>query len=734
MDKAEDVSMPNKTQDNAQDNIHKIDALLNPRNVVIVGATDKPGNWPQRVWRNLKRFDFPGAVYPLNPARDTVWDTRCYRSFAELPEPPDHLVVLAPAKFVAATLREAAAAGARSATIMTSGFDEAPDAEGQRLGAELRRVIEDTGLAVSGPNCLGNFNAAARFFTMTDDRPQRLTRGPVAVLGQSGGIVMAIKRTLEERGVDTDALITSGNETGLTSADYIAYFAQQAHIKVIACYLESVHDTRPFIAALRAARAAGKHVVVMKLGASDAGRAAAAAHTGALAGSMEAFDAVAGRAGALRVRNLDEMIEAVEFLVHAPIPAGKRLGSLTFSGGMRGLLLDAAEANGLTYAPLSAATHARLSEILSVGSIIGNPLDAGFAALTSADAYIRCVETLLADDEIDILLLQEELPRGPGTERKETNLRAVNALAAKAGKPIAFVSMISYGLTDYSRQLRATLPNLAFLQEVDKCLRTMRAVTLHAENARRPASLAPRTPSREGRALLDRLRAEPGPDTLDEVASKSLLAAYGLRGPREILAQCEDDAAAAAKRIGFPVVAKIVSAALPHKSDMGGVKVGLADEAAVRAAYRSIVASAHAHPDKPDVAGVLIAQMVSGGLELVLGATRDPEMGPVILFGSGGVDLELLRDVALAACPLDEAGALDLIARTRAGTLVGGYRGRPALDRKALVRALIAVSDLMCDSDGAIAQIDVNPFLLLKEGGVALDALVVLDRSASASA
>ena len=315
----------------------KIDALLNPRNVVIVGATDKPGNWPQRVWRNLKRFEYPKPIYPFNPSRDKVWDTRCYRTFAELPEPPDHLVVLAPAKAVAGILRDAAAAGARSATIMTSGFEEAHDEQGRRLGAELRAVIAETGIAISGPNCLGNFNAAASFFSLPDDRAQSLTRGPVAVVGQSGGIAMAIKRTLEERGVFTDALVTSGNETGLTTADYISYFASQPQIKVIACYLEAVHHTNAFLAALRSARAAGKHVVVMKLGGSDAGRAAAAAHTGALAGTMEAFDAVAGRAGALRVRNLDEVIEAVEFLVHAPLPRGRRLGSITFSGGMRGL-------------------------------------------------------------------------------------------------------------------------------------------------------------------------------------------------------------------------------------------------------------------------------------------------------------------------------------------------------------------------------------------------------------
>ena len=516
---------------------------------------------------------------------------RCYRSFTELPEPPDHLVVLAPAKAVPATLRDAAAAGARSATIMTSGFEEASDEQGQRLGAELRAVIAETGLAISGPNCLGNFNAAVRFFSLPDDRAQVLERGPVAVVGQSGGIAMAIKRTLEERGVFTDALVTSGNETGLTTADYIAYFATQPQIKVIACYLESVHDTGAFLDALRAARAAGKHVVVMKLGASDAGRAAAAAHTGALAGSMEAFDAVAGKAGAMRVRNLDELIEAVEFLVHAPLPRGKRLGSVTFSGGMRGLLLDAAEANGMSYRPLSEATHRKLSEILSVGSIIGNPLDAGFAALSSNEAYLRCVEALLADDDIDILLLQEELLRAPGSERKEQNLRSVNEIAAKSDKPIAYVSMVSYGLNDYSRKLRADLPNLAFLQEIDKSLRTLRALTQHVGNAA-PATKIGRTPSREGRALLDRAIAARGPRTLDEVTSKSLLAAYGLRAPREVLARSRRRGRQGGARYRLSRWSQRSSApALPHKSDIGGVKVGLADETAVRDAFRSIMAA-----------------------------------------------------------------------------------------------------------------------------------------------
>ena len=709
--------------------VEMVHALLNPSNVVIVGATDRPGNWAQRVWRNLGRYKFPGKVYPMNPTRDEVWDTRCYRTFADLPEKPDHMIVLAPAKGVAAVLHEGAAAGARSATVMSSGFSESPDAEGQRLGVELTAVLKETGLAISGPNCLGNFNASASFFSMTDDRPHRFRQGPVAVFGQSGGIIMAIKRTLEERGVDTGALITSGNEAGLTSADYIAYFAGRPEIRVIVCYLESMRDSEGFFAACRLARDAGKPVVVVKLGASDAGRHAAAAHTGALAGSMDAFDAVAADNGALRVRNLDDLIEAVELLVHAPLPKGPRPGSITFSGGMRGLLLDMAEANGLAYPEIAPQTREKLEKILGVGTIIGNPLDSGFTGLTSKDAYIQCVEALLADPGIDGLLLQEELPRGPGSERKEVNLLAVNDIVPRAGKPVAYVSMISYGLTDYSRDLRDRMPNLAFLQECDKSLRAFASVARYAATLGHKAAV-PSAPNEAGKRLLAELVAKPGPATLDEVSSKRLLAAYGIPVPAEGTAASADEAAAIATRIGYPVVLKAVSSELPHKSDAGAVLLNIADEAGVRAAYAQIAAALAAHPAKPRLEGMLVAQMVKGGLELVLGAKRDPEVGPVLLFGTGGVQLELWRDVALGSLPLDRERAAALIERTRASSLITGYRGSAVLDREALITALVGLSALMADAGPLISEVDVNPFVLNERGGVALDGLVVLNRTA----
>jgi len=720
----------------------KVHALLNPRNVVILGATDKTGNWAQRVWRNLKRYGFERPIYPFNPGRESVWDARCYRTFAELPEKPDHLVVLIPANAVPDALADAAAAGARSATVMTSGFGEAGDAAGAALERRLRDVIARTGLALSGPNCLGNMNAFAQFMTMPDDRMQRVAPGPVAIIGQSGGLAMAIKRTLEERGVDTGVVITSGNESGLTTADYIAYFAAQPEIKAIVSYLESVHDAPAFLAACRTARASGKAVIVVKLGASDDGRKAALAHTGRLAGSMAAFDAVAGPAGVIRVRNLDGVVEAVEYAVHAPMPKGRGLGAITFSGGLRGMLLDAACAQGLAFAPLAPATRTQLQALLTVGTTIGNPLDAGFAALTSQDAYLKCVEILLDDPGIELLLLQEELPRGPGTEKKEANLAAVNEIAARARKPIAFVTMISHGLTDYARALRAKLPHLAFLQEIDKSLATARAIIDYAEHAREAERSPPCAPRSEldsspvngrGKAALDRvLRGASGREVLNEVDSKKLLKAYGISSPREGLARSERDAVSLAKKIGFPAAAKIVSAELAHKSDIGGVVLGITSAAEVRAAYKRLMGLA-ARRAKVEPEGVLIAEQIAGGLELVLGMHRDPEMGPVIVFGAGGTELELARDVALAPPPLDARAAKALVMRTRASHLIRGYRGKPPFDMDALVGALTGLSQLVMDAGARLTSIDVNPFLLKRRGGVALDALVVLAEHASDS-
>ncbi|MGC0391397.1 acyl-CoA synthetase (NDP forming) [Bradyrhizobium sp. USDA 241] len=437
----------------ASDIVKGIHAMLHPRNIVLVGATDKPGNYAERIWNNLVKYGFEGGLYPVNAKRDAIWGVPCYKDFASLPEKPDHVLVLVPARFAVQVIRDAAAAGARSATIVTSGFSELQDEESQKLAADLQAAVRETGLAVTGPNCLGNLSAGEKLFTNIDDRIVTMEQGAVAVAGQSGAIVMAIRQALEDRGVGVGYMVTTGNEAGLETPDLMHYFAEDPSIKVIVVYLEGVRNTKAFRDACKAARAASKPVIALKLGASEGGRAAAMAHTGALAGSIETFDAIATREGVIRVGGLDELIETTECFVHAAVPKGDRLAAVTLSGGKRGMLIDAFYAAGLNFAPLSPHVSSELAKMLGPGSIVGNPLDAGFAAVVDPSVYMKSIKLMIDDPDIDIVIVDAELPKAPH-ELRERNLRIVNEMAGQAGKPVIYISAMSIGFTELAPQIR----------------------------------------------------------------------------------------------------------------------------------------------------------------------------------------------------------------------------------------------------------------------------------------
>jgi acetate---CoA ligase (ADP-forming) len=716
----------------ASDIVKNIHAMLHPRNIVLVGATDKPGNYAERIWNNLVKYKFEGGLYPVNSKRETVWGVTCYKDFASLPDKPDHVLVLVPARFAVQVIRDAAAAGARSATIVTSGFSELQDAESQRLAAELAQAIEDTGLAVTGPNCLGNLSAGERLFTNIDDRIVTMESGPVAIAGQSGAIVMAIRQALEDRGVGVGYMVTTGNEAGLETPDLMAYFAADPSVRVIVVYLEGVRNTKVFRQACKAARAAGKPVIALKLGASEGGRAAAMAHTGALAGSIETFDAISTREGVIRVRGLDELLETTECFVHAEPPKSNRLAAVSLSGGKRGLLIDAFYSAGLNFAPLSADTTEKLARMLGPGSIVGNPLDAGFAAVVDPSVYMQSIQIMIDDPDTDIVIIDAELPKAPH-ELRERNLRIVNDKAAKANKPVIYISTMSIGFTEFTKQLRKSLPHIAVMQGLDRAVGAIKSLIEYA-SLRKEVPDAVSTSSAAARATLEKTLKGAQGAALDEVASKKLLKAYGIPVSREEIAQTAADAVRIAKKIGFPVVAKVVSADILHKSDIGGVVLNINSAAEVKKAFNDITARVKKLKGKPRLEGILIAQQVKAELELVVGASLDAEMGPVVLFGSGGVDIELMKDVALAGAPLDAAEAKALIARTKAGVKLKGYRGKPALHEASAVKALVGLSNLMADAGQRIASIDVNPFLINSKTGVAVDGLIVLNNAAAKSA
>ena len=712
--------------------VKNIHAMLHPRNIVLVGATDKPGNYAERIWNNLIKYKYQGGLFPINAKRETIWGVTCYKDFASLPEKPDHVLVLVPARFAVQVIRDAAAAGARSATIVTSGFSELQDEDSQRLAAELQQAVRDTGMAVTGPNCLGNLSAGENLFTNIDDRIVTMEQGRVAIAGQSGAIVMAIRQALEDRGVGVGYMVTTGNEAGLETPDLMAYFAADPSIRVIVVYLEGVRNTKAFRDACKAARAAGKPVIALKLGASEGGRAAAMAHTGALAGSIETFDAISIREGVIRVRGLDELVETTECFVHASVPKGDRLAAVTLSGGKRGLLLDAFYSAGLNFAPLKTDAHDKLARMLGPGSIVGNPLDAGFAAVVDPSVYMQSIKIMIDDPDTDIVIIDSELPKAPH-ELRERNLRIVNDMAGHGGKPVIYISAMSIGFTEHTKALRKSLPNITVMQGMDRAVTAIKSLIDYAKLRKEVPDIVSSSKA-SARAMLEKTLKNARGAALDEVASKNLLKAYGIPTSKEAIAQSAAEAVKIAKTIGFPVVAKVVSAEILHKSDIGGVVLNLGSAADVKQAFSDITARAKKLKNKPKLDGILIAQQVKADLELVVGASLDAEMGPVVLFGTGGVDIELLKDVALAGAPLDAAEAKALIARTKAGVKIKGYRGKPALHEASAVKALVGLSNLIADAGNRIASIDVNPFLINPRTGVAVDALIVLNNEAARKA
>lgn len=713
----------------------QVAALLAPESIAIVGASERPGSWAQQVWSNLERFEYPGSVYPVNPNRRVVWSRPCFPDIGTLPEPPDHVVVMVPAPAAVEAVRSAAAAGARSATVYGSGFGEDGSEEGAALRRGLSEAVAETGIALSGPNCMGNLSVPSRLVTITDSRLGKLRAGPIAVVGQSGGIVTAINRSLADRGLHTSHLVTSGNEIGLTTADYIEYFAADPAVGVILCFVESVRSVERFLAACAAAKGARKPVVVCKLGIGDGARAAAQSHTGALAGAVEVFDAVTQGVGVIRVATLDEMLELADYFTHARTPEGAGLAAITFSGGLKGLVLEAASRRGVWLADLAPATLEALRSFLGTGTSAGNPLDSGYTGLSDSRSYLRCAEILLADPNVDLLLAQEELMRVPGSVQKEENLRRLEALEATSGqKPIAMFSMLPHSVTDYGRQLRCDFPHLPFLQGADVAVATAGHVMGYANALASPSPyIRPAThpDDLDGDVLAEvrRLETVPGDGlvTLDEVRAKGLLAAYGVPVLREVVAERVEEALTAAESVGYPVVLKAVSSDLSHKTEAGLVllEVGTPDE--VRSGYETLIRRWKETWSASRLSGILVAPHIRGGIELTLGLHRDREMGLVVMVGAGGSEVELVRDVAFGPPWLQRADAWTVLRRTRVHRLLQGYRARGPFDEERVIDVMVGLGRLAIDLGGCLESIDVNPFLALPagQGGLALDAFAV---------
>jgi acetate---CoA ligase (ADP-forming) len=686
-----------------------VDALLRPKTIAIVGATDRGGDgWSKAIFDNLAHCGFPARVFLVNPRRTELWGERVYPDFAALPERIDLALAIIPAPFIPATLAEGAAHGLKSALIYAARFGEGGDPEGASRAEEVRALCAREGLRVSGPNCMGAVALRERLLLYPAARVRALPVGPVGVVFQSGGTFQFWLQQGATRGLGFSYAVSSGNELDLDLADYINFMVEDEETRVIACMVEGVRRPEAFMAVAAKALAAKKPLLVLKLGKSARGRAAAASHTGALAGDDPVFDAVCRHYGVLRCPTLDDLIEGCLAFGQGRLPRGRRIAIAGFSGGAKGLLLDYATEEGAELATLAADTTAALKPRIDPGLPAENPLDVGATTGVQPQKFSEICRLICADPNVDLFVIQGQLPL---TADEPYSLAPFHDVIAATDKPVIAYGRTAQNVTEAGRAFQAKA-GIPFIQGLPETVRAAQNLVRYAEAARR--GITPSLPPQGTEAALEG-------EALDR-----LLEAHGLTLPRSARARTAAEAAEKAAAIGFPVAVKILSPQAAHKTEMGGVALDVRDGDGVRRAADAMAQRLSAHDPRATLDGFLVQEMVAG-LEIIVGVREDAQWGPVMVAGLGGVLVEVLKDLAIRLLPVDAAAAEDMLRGLKSAPLLGAFRGRAPRDVSAAARAMAGMSRLFLDHRPFLADLEINPLIVLEEGkGVrAVDVLPV---------
>jgi acyl-CoA synthetase (NDP forming) len=682
--------------------------FLRPRSVAIVGISSRAGSAGQVILQSLKLNRFAGDIHLVGRTPEPIDGRPVLRTADELPDGVDLAVFTLPA----AGAREAIEACARrkvgSAMIFAAGFAEVGD---QATQDAITATARAAGLAIVGPNCLGVTNNVdgMMLHMLFATEAQRGVRDGIAFVGQSGGLLGHFQRAADGLGLPLAYVISTGNEAGLESTDFLEFLADDPACRVIALYCEEIRRPQEFLAACRRARAAGKPVVLMQAGRSTKSRKSAQSHTGALIGDYATIKTQAEDAGAIVVSTMDEMMDLAQILVRYPVPPAKGPGILTASGAYVGLTNDFAEDVGLELPTLDPATLKAVSAALPAYGNYGNPLDvtAGF----SPESLPVAVKALIDDPNVGMLFISFPI-------RLAAAVRAFNEGMLHSPKPKVMVALgDTWALGPEVMQAVGESPSV-FARSSDRMLRAIALYTRYGRllaRTRAPANPAPFP----GMPTL-------GKGTQPEWLGKQILAAAGIRVPAGALARGPDEAVAVARRVGFPVALKAQAAALSHKTEAGGVMLNLGDDAALRAAWATMQDNIARAAPGVTLDGGLVEQMSPKGLELMIGAKRDPAWGTVLLLGLGGIWVEALGDVQLLPVDADETQILEALRRLRTAKLLAGFRGAPPVDVDAVAKAVVAIGRLMATMP-SIVEIDVNPLMAHPRGqGVrALDVLII---------
>jgi acetate---CoA ligase (ADP-forming) len=708
--------------DTLDDSIHKRSALghfFDPRSVAIIGASRDTHKLGYGVVRNLHDYHYRGAIYPVNPHAREVLGYPCYPSIADTPKPVDLAVVVVPAEYVIATIAECGAAGVPAAVVVSGGFSEiGPDGEVRER--ELQQVAADHHVRLLGPNCIGTIDTHTPVNTTFVVGMPRT--GDIAFVSQSGAVVAAVIDWARGAGVGFSRMVSLGNSADVNETELLAEMAGDPQSRVITGYLEGVADGRAFLqVATQAARK--KPLVMLKVGRGEGGARAVASHTGALAGSAEAYDAAFRKAGVLRANSLEELFDWARALAWQPLPIGNRVAVLTNAGGPGILAVDALEAAGLALAPLTETTRQYLASRCPPHASVRNPVD--ILAGSGPGTYARALDALLADETVDAAVVIQ----APQDWFYPTSLaEVVGEVAAGNRKPVLACIMGLASTADALNILhRRRVPNYAFPERVASTLAAMLARHRWLGSPPEPVGEPFPADRQAAEGVIAGALAREAP-ILDGLEAASLLAAYGIPLPAAHLATTAGEAAALSDQMGYPVVLKVVSPDITHKSDVGGVIPGLENAAAVRQAFERLMAAVRHHQPAARVQGVMVQEMVPAAQEVIVGWKRDSQFGPLLLVGSGGTEVELVRDVAVEIAPLTRGEAERMLAATLAGRRLAGWRGSPPADRQAVIDVLLRLSQMALDL-ASVAELEINPLRVFPagRGAVAVDARAILE-------
>ena len=695
-----------------------IHTMLNPRSLAIVGATPRQ-QYGGRMLNAALKMKGRVNVYAVNPKYDEILGEKSWKSISDLPETPDVVAVVVPYQHVLSTLQEAHAKGTRAAIVISAGFAERGLNDRAGLQEEVARYARESGLRISGPNCLGLANIRDNIWLTSSSRQMTGVNGKVGLVCQSGATLFGpFLARAADSGMGLSYVVSTGNEADLDFADFARYLLDDAGTTVIAGFVEGFKNAAKFIEVARLAAERGKPMVLIKIGRSELGKRAASSHTAALTGADALYEAVCKQYGVIRVPSYDDLLEVAQLMAQTRKPKQSGIAVVSHSGGICSLTADMCGQQGLDLPVLSEKARGAIDGILKGFGWAANPADVTGKA--NSDAFPAIMEAMIDEPGVGTLAI--------ASAGRDQQADQVIALREKSDKNVVYMWTGSRDNSPSLTKLKAA--GVPLFYTPDSMARGLRhLLDYHAWHDKRTRTgfAKPVAITAAQTQTLNKLH-DLKRNSLSESESKQLIAAWGVPVSMEVRVNDADAAMKAADKIGYPVVLKVDSPDIPHKTEAGVVCLNLQNANEVRVAYAAILANARAHAPNAAVNGVLVQEMVRGGVEVIIGVNYDRQIGPTLVFGSGGIMVEVYKDVAMRHCPITPAEAHEMITEVKGAKLLQGFRGKPACDIDALADVLVKVSQLAAQLDGQLAELDINPVLVLprSQGVKAVDALAVL--------